>query len=325
MRSAFVIAVVLLAGAACLAQTTAPSAGGAVVAQDGSGQFKTVQDAINASPQTASAAHPWTIHIKPGTYKELIYIQREKRFVRLVGEDPEKTIITYDLGASKIGLDGRPIGTFRTPTVYVDADLISFENITFENSFGRGSQALAIRIDGDRVSFRNCRFLGFQDTILGNRGRHYFENCYIVGATDFIFGGATEFYENCHIHVVASGYITAASTPQEQRFGLIFNHCTITGEPGVRTFLGRPWRDFAMTLFMNTEMSEVVRPEGWNNWNNPPREKTSRYLEYKNTGPGAATEGRVGWSRQLSDAEAAEITATSVLAGPDGWSATAPP
>jgi pectinesterase len=309
---------------AAVAQAPATLPSGAVVAQDGSGQFKTVQEAINASPQWASAERPWTIHVKPGTYKELIYIQREKRHVRLVGGDAEKTIITYNLAASNIGTDGKPIGTFRTPTVYVDADLITFENLTFENSFGRGSQALAIRIDGDRVRFRNCRFLGFQDTILGNRGRHYFENCYIVGGTDFIFGGATEWYENCHIHCVASGYITAASTPEEQPFGLIFNGCRITGETGVQTYLGRPWRDHAMTLFMRCELSDVIRAEGWNNWNQPNRETTSRYTEYKNTGPGAANDKRVPWTKAFTDEASAKITIENVLGGNDGWNPRAP-
>ena len=180
-------------------------------------------------PQTTRFDNPAIIHIKPGIYKELIYAQHEKRFVHLVGEDPEKTVLTYNLNANMIGVDGKPIGTFRTPSTFIDADDFTIENLTFENSAGPVGQALAIRVDGDRVTFRNCRFLGWQDTILLNRGRQYFENCYITGHVDFIFGAATAWFENCHIHVLRDGYITAASTPPQQQFGFVFSHCKITG------------------------------------------------------------------------------------------------
>jgi pectinesterase len=293
------------------------------VAADGSGQFKTVQEAINAAPQTTNPTNRCFIRIKPGVYRELIYIQREKRFVHLVGEDPEKTVLTYNLNANLPGVDGKSIGTFRTPSTMIDADDFSAENITFENSAGRVGQALAIRIDGDRVAFRNCRFLGWQDTILMNRGRHYFERCYIAGHVDFIFGGAMAFFEKCHIHCLTNGYITAASTPQEQPFGFVFSNCKISGEsPDVKTYLGRPWRAFASVAFLNTEMADVVRPVGWDNWRDPAREKTARYAEFNSTGPGANPSARAPWARQLSDAEAKTITGEKVLAGADGWDPT---
>lgn len=296
----------------------------ATVAPNGDGQFKSIQDAINAAPQTTSSTKPWTIRIKPGIYKENIYVQREKRFVRLVGEDAAKTILTYNLNANILGQDGKPIGTFRTPSTVIDADDFTAENLTFENSAGPVGQALAIRLDGDRATFRNCRFLGWQDTILANRGRHYFEDCYIAGHVDFIFGGATVFFERCHIHCLRNGYITAASTPTEQPFGFVFSHCRITGEtPEVKTYLGRPWRAFASVIFLNTEMSDVVRPVGWHNWDKPDREKTSRYAEFKSTGPGAQKEARMPWSRQLSAAEARSITVEKVLDGIDKWNPTA--
>ena len=203
---------------ACVSVSSA-SAADATVAQNGDGQFKSIQDAINAAPQRTSRDRPWVIAIKPGVYKELIYIQREKRFLTLLGEDPAKTIITYNLNANLPGPDGKPIGTFRTASTFIDADDFTARNLTFENSAGPVGQALAIRIEGDRVSFHNCRFLGWQDTILANRGRHYFENCYIAGHVDFIFGGATVFFESCHIHCLRNGYLTAASTPAEQEFG----------------------------------------------------------------------------------------------------------
>ncbi len=291
----------------------------AVVAADGSGQFKTVQEAINAAPQTTSPANPWIILVKPGIYKEVVYVQREKRFVHLVGENTEKTVITYDLNANIVGHDGKPIGTFRTPTVLIDADDFTVENITFENSAGPVGQALAVRIDGDRIVFRNCRFLGWQDTILTNRGRHYFENCYITGHVDFIFGGATVWFEKCHIHCLRDGYITATSTPDTQPFGYVFSNCKITGEPGVKTYLGRPWRDFAAVIWLNTEMSDVVRPQGWHNWDKPNREKTTRYAEFNSTGSGAKPGERVQWSRQLTESEAKTITLEKVLAGSDSW------
>src|SRR5207253_2493621 len=300
-------------------QNKAPEPIDIVVALDGSGQFKSVQDAIMSVP-SGSRTKPVVIHIKPGVYRELIYIQREKQFFHLVGEEAEKTVLTFDLHANMIGQNGKPITTFRTPSTVIDADDVTAENITFENSAGPVGQALAIRIEGDRVVFRHCRFLGWQDTIFINRGRQYFENCYITGHVDFIFGGATAFFEHCHIHCLKDGYITAASTPDNQPFGFVFSHCKITGEsPAVKTYLGRPWRAYSAATFLNTEMSEVVRPEGWHNWNFPEREKTARYAEYGNTGAGANTRARVAWSHQLSKKEAKAITMEKVLSGFDGW------
>ena len=182
------------------------------VAQDGSAHFKTVQAAIMSVP-SGSRANPVIIHIAPGTYKELIYIQREKSFFRLIGENPTNTILSFDLYAGITNAEGKPIGTFKTPSTTIDADDFTAENLTFENSAGPIGQALAIRVDGDRAAFRNCRFLGWQDTILINRGRQYFENCYVCGHVDFIFGAATAWFEKCEIHALRDGYLTAASTP----------------------------------------------------------------------------------------------------------------
>ena len=291
----------------------------ATVAADGSANYTTIQDAINAVPQNTTADRRWIIFVKAGTYREIVYVQREKRFVTLVGEDPATTIITYGLHANLIGLDGKPIGTFRTPTVTIDADDFSAENVTFENSAGPVGQALAVRVDGDRAVFRNSRFLGWQDTIFLNRGRHAFEDCVVTGHVDFIFGGATAFFERCRIHALRNGYLTAASTPAEQPHGFVFAHGRITGEPGVKTYLGRPWRDYAQTTFVATEMSDVVRPEGWHNWDKPEREKTSRYREAENTGAGAAMKDRVPWMKPLAPADVAQLTPVRVLRGDDGW------
>jgi pectinesterase len=288
------------------------------VAADGSAQFKTVQDAVMAVPMGTETNHV-RIHIKPGTYKEQLYIQREKRFFHFIGERAETTILTFDLNANMKGPADKPIGTFRTPSTQIDADDFTAENITFENSAGPVGQALAIRVDGDRIAFRNCRFLGWQDTILLNRGRQYFENCYVEGHVDFIFGGATAYFEKCQIQCLGNGYITAASTPSNQTYGFIFSNCKITGRPDVKTYLGRPWRIYANTVFMNTEMSEVVRPEGWNNWKKKEAESTTRYAEFNNTGPGADPKTRAAWAKQLSKREAKKLTPKEVLAGTDGW------
>jgi pectinesterase len=250
-------------------------------------------------------------------------VQREKRFISLVGEKAEKTILTFDLFANLSGPDDKPIGTFRTPTLVVDADDFTIEDLTIENSAGPRGQALALRTDGDRVVFRRCRFLGWQDTVLVNRGRSYFEECHLEGAVDFVFGAGTAFFERCRIRCMGPGHITAASTPDFQPFGFVFSRCTIVGaNPEVKTFLGRPWRDYAKTVFLDCEMSDVVQPAGWDNWKKPAAEKTTFYAEFGSTGLGASIADRVPWSRQLSATEAANYSRDSVLAGTDGWDPT---
>ena len=263
--------------------------------------------------------NPVIIHIAPGTYKELIYVQREKRFFKLVGENPTNTILSFDLYAGITNAEGKPIGTFKTPSTTIDADDFTAENLTFENSAGPVGQALAIRVDGDRASFRHCRFLGWQDTLLLNRGRQYFENCYVCGHVDFIFGAATAWFEKCQIHALRDGYLTAASTPVDVPFGFVLSNCKITGEPGVKTFLGRPWRINASTICLNCDMSEVVRAEGWNDWKKPEAHTTARYAEFNSRGAGASPTSRPDWTRQLNKSEAQKITVATVLGGADNW------
>lgn len=294
------------------------------VAADGSAPFKSVQAAIMSVP-SGSRDNPVIIHIAPGIYKELIYIQREKSYFRLEGTDPTNTILTFDLYAGITNAEGHPIGTFKTPSTTIDADDFCAENLTFENSAGPVGQALAIRVDGDRASFRNCRFLGWQDTILLNRGRQYFENCYIAGHVDFIFGAATAWFENCEIHALRDGYLTAASTPVNVPYGFVFSRCRITAEPGVKTFLGRPWRIYASTIYLNCDLSGAVRPEGWFDWKKPEAHTTARYAEFNCTGLGANVSGRPDWVKQLSAAEARKITVEKVLGGSDDWVPTLNP
>ena len=308
-----------LAAPAAAAPPGWPPYADAVVAADGSGQFHSLQDAIAAAP-AGGPGRPWIIHVRPGRYQERLYVQREKRFLALVGEDAETTVVTFDLHANVPGTDGKPIGTFRTATAQIDADDFTAEGLTFENAAGPVGQALAIRVDGDRAAFRRCRFVGWQDTVLLNRGRQYFEGCLVSGHVDFIFGGATAFLDRCTIVARGDGYLTAASTPEEQPHGFVFSRSTVRGEtPDVKTYLGRPWRSFASVVFLDTEMSEVVRPEGWHNWSRPERETTARYAEFGSTGPGASTGARVPWARTLGAQEAAALTPVAVLGGADGW------
>ena len=299
-------------GAALAAQTNL------YVAADGSAKYNSVQEAIMAVP-SGTHSNSVVIHIKPGTYKELISIQREKCFFKLVGENPTNTILTFNLYAGITNADGKPIGTFRTPSTTIDADDFTAENLTFENSAGAVGQALAIRVDGDRATFRNCRFLGWQDTILLNRGRQYFTNCYICGHVDFIFGAATAWFEQCEIHALGNGYLTAASTPVDVPFGFVFSNCKITGDPEAKTLLGRPWRNYASTIYLNCEMSDAVQPAGWSDWGKKEAHKTARYAEFNSTGSGASPTNRPDWIEQLSAAETNLVTLGEVLGGPDGW------
>jgi pectinesterase len=297
----------------------------AVVATDGSGDYTTIQAAIDAVPQNTRADRRWTIGVRSGRYREVVYVQREKRFVSLIGENADQTILTFDLRASANGPNGLPMGTFRTPTLQIDADDFTVENLTVENNAGPVGQALALRADGDRLVFRKVRLLGWQDTIFLDRGRQYFEDSLIAGHVDFIFGGATAFFERCELLVRSDGYITAASTPPEQSHGFVFANGRISGEPGAHAFLGRPWRDFAAVAFVNMTMSEVVRPEGWHNWDRPERERMARYSEGGSTGDGAAASRRVPWARRLSASDMRALSARSVLGGSDGWNPLAVP
>ena len=295
------------------------------VAKDGSAEYTTVSDAVRKAPQRKGENDRWIIHVEPGIYHETLYLQREKRYLTLQGEDPRTTLISYHLNAHHLGADGQPIGTFKTASVVVDADDFRAENLTIENSAGPTGQALAIRLDGDRAVFKNCRFLGWQDTILSNRGRHYFKNCTITGQTDFIFGAGTCLFEDCTIHCLKSSYITAASTPEDTPYGYVFSRCAITGEtPLVQTYLGRPWRDHASVAFLNCRMEAIIRPEGWHNWGQPIREQTSRYLEGGNSGPGADTSMRVNWAKQWTPSETDAFAPATILLGNDQWNPTLP-
>ena len=295
----------------------------AIVAADGSGDYTSLQTAIDKAPARTGATDPrWVILVKPGTYRERIYVQRERGNILVRGEDAATTTIAFNLNANLPDPDapGKTLGTFRTPTVQIDGDGMIWENLTVANTAGNVGQALALRADGDRLVFRRCRFLGWQDTILLNRGRQYFEDCYIEGHVDFIFGAATAWFARCHLHALGSGYLTAASTPETSPHGFVFADGRITAaNDTIKTYLGRPWRPFAQTVFLRTEMCAAVRPEGWHNWKKPDAEKTAFYAEFASTGPGANPAARAPWSRQLTAAEAAAYTIPAVLGGADRW------
>jgi len=298
---------------------------GAIVAFDGSGTQTNLQNAIDAAPSDSNK--PYLILIRPGVYKGHVSIPADKANLILRGEKDEaaKTVITDEHNINALGADGKKLSTPDSATVLVRAPDFTAENITFENTAGNHGQALAMYVAADRAIFRDCRFLGWQDTLRadaprGGIGRQYFTNCEIVGHVDFIYAAGTAVFDHCHIHCLADGYITAASTPEHVPFGYVFLNCRITAEPTVKSiYLGRPWRPFAATAFLNTEMPEQIRPEGWNNWRNAANEKTARYSEYESTGPGARPEARVKWARQLSKEEAGRYTVENILKGDDGW------
>ncbi len=281
------------------------------VAQDGSGHFTTIQEAINNAK-----AFPYkrvTIFVKNGIYHEKVKVHEWNTKVSLIGESKEKTIITYDDYFNKVGL-GRN-STFYTYTLLVEADDFIAKNLTVENSSGEVGQAVALSVFSNRVAIINCRLLGNQDTLYASgTGTQYYKDCYIEGTTDFIFGKATTFFENCHIHSKKDSYITAASTPKGSKYGYVFKNCTLTAEEGVtKVYLGRPWRLHAQTVFLNCDMGRHILPQGWHNWSKSEAEKTAFYSEYENKGEGFQPEKRVKWARQLSKKEAKKYTKERVL------------
>ena len=273
-----------------------------VVAADGSGNFRTVQEAVDHVPDNNN--QPVVIHIKPGVYQEQIRVRAGKRYIAFRGEDARNTVLTYRLSAQQAGNTRLAFSTL------INADDFRAENLTFENSFGTGSQAVALFVDSDRASFQNCRFLGWQDTLFVNGSRHLFKDCYIEGHVDFIFGTASAVFEHCTIHSKGPGYVTAHyRTSNEEDTGFVFVRCRLTGEKvGGAVYLGRPWRPYARVVFIDCWLGSHIHAEGWDNWSDPGREKTAWFGEYKSKGPGANPSGRVAWSRQLTDREAAEFS-----------------
>lgn len=300
-----------------------------VVSRDGTGEFRTIDEAIEVC--RAFMDYTKVIYVKKGVYKEKLIIPSWLTNITICGEDRDNTIITWDDHAnikmpvggldSEAAVKGKPMGTFRTYTLKIQGSYITLKDITIENNAAKLGQAVALHTEGDHILVQNCRLLGNQDTVYTGVGgtRVAFYDCYIEGTTDFIFGPSIAWFQNCEIHSKANSYITAASTPAGQKYGYVFYKCRLTADKDVdKVYLGRPWRPFAATIFMDCELGKHIRPEGWHNWNNTKNEETARYAEYGNKGEGASTKNRVKWSKQLSKKEAAKVTLLDAF-GEDCW------
>jgi pectinesterase len=295
------------------------------VAKDGSGNHSTVQAAFNAVPQ--NSANRTVIYIKNGTYKENLTLESNRKNVTIIGQSRDNVRLTFDNYASKINpATGQTYGTSGSSSTFIKAEGFCALNISFENSYGTGSQALAIHISGDKAIFYNCRFLGRQDTWYADRCRQFIRNCYIEGSTDFMFGPSTTWFDSCQIYSYGGTALTAASTEQYVTYGYVYRYCSISAASGVSTTLGRPWRPYSAVSFQYCSMTSCIKAAGWDNWGDAANEATARYSEYKNTGAGATTTGRVTWAKQLTDAQAANYTVTNVLKttyanppGTDNW------
>lgn len=290
------------------------------VAQDGSGDYRTIQEAVNAVRDLSQ--EQVIIHIKPGVYREKLVIPSWKTKVSLIGENSLTTIITNsdysgkDYPGGKDAFGRSKFSTYTSYTVLVQGNDFTAENLTIENASGRVGQAVALHVEGDRAIITNCRLLGNQDTLYTatETSRQYYKDCYIEGTTDFIFGQATAVFQNCVIKNLTNSYITAAATSPGQKFGYVFLNCKLVADTAAKKcFLGRPWRPYAKTVFINTTMDNHISPAGWNNWSRPDNEKTVYYAEYHNMGPGANPDNRVKWSRQLTKKEAGKYTLKNIF------------
>ncbi|MET0422603.1 MAG: pectinesterase family protein [Actinoplanes sp.] len=288
------------------------STGTATVAKDGTGQYTTVQAAIDAVPANNTTRR--TITIKAGTYREIVTIPSNKPYVTLqgLGSAASQTVIVNNHSSAG------GYGTSGSATVFVNGHDFAATNLTMSNDYGEGSQAVAANVNADRSVFTNVRFLGNQDTLLVNNYRHYYVNSYVEGTVDFIFGGATAVFNASSIYQkrTSGGPLTAANTDAAKTYGILFYKSTITGAANNVTQLGRPWGAAAQVLYRESSLSATIKTaQPWtdmsgNTWQN------ARFKEYKNTGSGAGTNSN---RPQLSDSQAANYTPQKYLAGSDGW------
>lgn len=308
------------------------------VAKDNSGDFNSIQQAVDSIP----AGTPETIYIKKGIYKERVEVRKNN--VSFVGESRDDTIITESYYARMIMPDGSKRGTFRSYTFLVYADNFTASNLTFENAAGFGDefgQAIAVYAEGDNITFRNCKILGHQDTLFtgplpmkekqpgGFTGptidgmrrvvHQLYEDCYIAGEIDFIFGSATAYFKNCTLFALnrnqeINAYYTAPSTYEGQAFGYVFESCTFTGNcPPKSVALSRPWRIHAKTVLLNCNYSDQIIDEGFTDWNKPESHETVYYAEYNGHGEGFKPEKRAAYVHQLNESEAARYTLENVM------------
>ena len=302
------------------------------VAQDGTGNYKTIQEAINSVRDLGQAEV--TIFIKKGVYHEKVTVPSWKTHISLIGQDKETTIITNNDYTNKPFPGKDPSGktlymTFTSYTLLVQGNDFSMEGLTVENTAGRVGQAVALHVEGDRCLITNCKILGNQDTLYAAtaNSRQLYKDCYIEGTTDFIFGEATVVFTNCVIKSLVNSYVTAAATRPGQAFGFVFFDCKLIADTAAKkVYLGRPWRPFAQTVFIRCQLGSHIIAEGWDPWKGdamfPDKEKTTFYAEYGNTGPGAENKQRVGWSKQLTTEQAKKYTIANILGGKDNWITT---
>ena len=314
-----------------------------VVALDGTGNYKSIQDAIDAVPDNSTKRT--VILIKNGVYNtEKLLVPASKKNLSFLGEDREKTIISYHIYDCKSPETGNKcpadavalwkdnkdlIRTSATLTVLAD-DFIA-ENLTISNTAGPVGQALALTLRGDRISILNCTVLGYQDTIyMANDGqRNYFKNCLVLGRTDYIYGSGIAFFSSCEIRSFGGGWITAPSTPENQAYGFVFNDCKFTyvnkspreGDDGKMVAIGRPWHAFPKVAILNSELCEQINPLGWpTTWRMSYADSSDKLhlYEYNNKGKGANMSQRAKWVglRALTAAEANDYTIEKVL---NGW------
>ncbi len=294
-----------------------------VVAQDGSGDVFTIQEAINLVPDYRKEQET-RILVRAGTYREKLIVPTSKQGISLIGQG--EVIITGNDYAQKPNSMGEEMGTSGSATRYLYGDNFYAENITFRNEAGAVGQAVALLADNDRAIFYRCRFLGYQDTLYPH-GKHrdirqYYKECYIEGTVDFIFGWATAYFEDCTLHSKAQGYIAAPATRQETPYGFVFSRCHLTADEGVtKVYLGRPWREYGQAIYLHCNMKDHIAPEGWRVWHNKKQLDTPTMGEYSSTGTGAATNSRVKWAENIKDDSA--YTLLKVLAGTDNWDAAA--
>ena len=296
-----------------------------VVAQDGSGDTFTIQDAIDLVPDYRKAGVT-RILVRQGCYHEKLIVPASKQQVSLIGEG--EVVITSNDYALKLNRFGEEMGTSGSSTCYIYGDDFYAENITFENTAGAVGQAVAALVDSDRAIFYRCRFLGNQDTLypFGKERtvRQYYRECYIEGTVDYIFGwAATVYFDNCTIHSKRSkGYIAAPATPQGMEHGFVFSHCHLTADAGVeKVYLGRPWRPYGQAVYIHCHMDSCIHPEGWRVWHNKDNLTTPTMGEYGSQGAGASSNSRVSWAVEIADTTRYSLDA--VLSGSDKWDAAA--
>lgn len=290
-----------------------------VVAKDGSGDYTTIQEAIDAV-RAYTPVHV-TIRIKNGLYHEKVTIPAWVGNLSIIGESKENTIVSFEDYAGKFFStdtihNKNKHTTFTSATWFVYGNDVTIENLTIKNEAGRVGQALALHVNGSRFILRNCNLIGNQDTLFAtnDESKQFYDHCYIEGTTDFIFGSATAVFRNCTIKSLTNSYVTAASTMPHQPFGYVFFDCKlIANEECQKEYLGRPWRAYAKTVFIRCDLGKHITPAGWHNWDNVANEQTAYYAEYQSKGEGANNSERVKWAHQLTDVEASAYTLKNIF------------